>query len=201
MEHELKWLGVLTDIGQGIEQRLARGIPTTEDTVRYYFFLRLMRNGIQPESMILERPHPNPRFKQKEVDLSVICPGGMWDFEVKYHRPIPSGRNRPFTQLRGQLISDLYKLALSDGLRRYLLYVADQEMAAHCERHMEMLMQATRTSPVRLTCEWLAKQPETLKSMVRQGLGFLPEDTEPAVWIEASWAGDHLTLWSLGVKG
>jgi len=187
-------------MGQQLEHRLTQEIPTTEDTVRYYFFLELLQTGIQLESMILERPHPHPRFKQKEIDLSVIRPEGMWNFEVKYHRPIPSGRNRPFTQLRGQVVSDLYKLALSDGQQRYLLYVADPEMAAHWERQMEMLMQATRTSPVHLSSEWLAKQPKTLKSKVRSGLGFPPENIEPVVWVGSVWLGTYLKIWLFEIE-
>jgi len=79
--------------------------------------------------MILGRSYP--ALERKVIDLSVATPEGLCDFEVKYHRPIPSERNRPFTRLRGQVVSDLYRLALSDGEQRYLLYLADWEMAAH----------------------------------------------------------------------
>jgi hypothetical protein len=193
------WSSLLRELGEGLDNRIMREIPTTEDTVRYYFFLRLMEAGIQSESMILERPHPNPQLTQKEIDLSVIHPEGMWDFEVKYHRPIPSGHNRPFTQLRGQVVSDLYKLALSDGKQRYLLYITDPEMAAHWERQMGMLIQATRAQPVRLTNEWLVGQPRTLRNAVKSGLGFLPENVEPIIWVEASWKESNLIIWLLGV--
>lgn len=126
--------------------------------------------------MILERSHPHHQLSQKEIDLSVTHPDGMLDFEIKYHRPVPSGRNRPFTQLRGQVVSDLYKLAVSDGLHRYLLYVADPQMAAHWERQMEALVRADRMSPMRLAREWLTQQAKTLKKTVRGGLGFFPEE-------------------------
>jgi len=199
-ELAVAWPQLLQRFGQEMERRLAQEMPTAEDTVRCAFYLELIAVGIRAEAMILERPHPHPQLQQKEIDLSVIRPGGMWDFEVKYHRPIHSGRNRPLTQLRGQVVSDFYKLALSDGQQRYLLYVADLEMAAHWERQMEMLMQATRTSPARLTSEWLAKQPKTLKSTVRSGLGFLPEQVEPNAWVEATWSGSKVTVQLFGIK-
>jgi hypothetical protein len=194
------WPRLLEDFGREVERRLAREIATTEDTIRYYFYLRLMAAGIQPEAMILERPHPDSRLRKKEIDLSVVSPEGVWDFEVKYHRPIPSGRNRPFTQMRGQVVSDLFKLALSDGQQRYLLYLADPEITAHWERQMETLMQANRVSPMLLTREWLAGQPKTLKSTVRGGIGFLPEDVVPSVWVQASWSGSHLMIWLFGAE-
>ena len=96
-------------------------------------------------------------------------------------------------------MSDLYKLALSDGQQRYLLYVADPKMAAHCERQMETIVQTTSDQPACLASRWLGKQPKTLKSTVRGGLGFLPESLEPIVWVEASWVGASLTIWLLGV--
>lgn len=197
MEHRLVAAlpQILKDFGQAVERRLAQEIQTTEDAVRYYFFLRLLKEGIHPEKMIFERSHPHHQLSQKEIDLSVIHPDGMLDFEIKYHRPIPSGRNRPFTQLRGQVVSDLYKLALSDGQQRYLLYVADPQMVAHWERQMKALVRADRMSPMRLTREWLTQQAKTLKETVRGGLGFFPEDITPSVWVESSWAGALSKYW------
>jgi hypothetical protein len=89
------WPQLLDELAESIDQRLAQGIITTEDTIRYYFLLRLGEHGIQPESTVLERPHA--RLPGKEIDLSVFFAQEKWDFEVKYHRPIPSGRNRPLT--------------------------------------------------------------------------------------------------------
>ena len=189
------WSEILKDLSRSLEARLERDTITTEDTVRYYFFLRLVDAGIQPDAMILERPHPHSRLQQKQIDLSVAWRGGTWDFEVKYHRPIPSGRNRPSTQLRGQVVSDFYKLALSDGKQRYMLYLADPRMAAHWEQHMEMLATSSKTSPARLSWEWFSEQPKTLQETVKMGLGFLPEDFSLRVWIRASCTRSLLQAW------
>jgi len=200
LEPTYDWSDILKDLTRSLEERLERDIITTEDTVRYYFFLRLLEAGIQHDAMILERPHPHARLQQKRIDLSVTWPGGMWDLEVKYHRPIPSGRNRPRTQLRGQVVSDIYKLALSDGTHRYMLYLADPRMAAHWERHMEMLTPSSRTQPARLSWEWFSEQPKTLQETVKAGVGFSPESLVVRVWIVASCTRSLLRSWLFEIE-
>ena len=196
----LDWSSILRDLVEGVEWRLRREIPTTEDTVRYYFYLRLIKSGIKPGSMILERPHPHRQMEHKQIDLSVVQPDGIWDFEIKYHRPIPSGHNRPRTQLRGQIVSDLYRLALSDGRQRHFVYVADPEMAAHWKRQEKQLVSARRSRPMILTLRWLSEQPPTLRRAVKKGIGFLPNHIQPSVWVEASYSGKEIESWLMGVR-
>ncbi|MFC2031433.1 hypothetical protein ACFLWA_12000, partial [Chloroflexota bacterium] len=189
----LNWPEILAELVQSLDRRLGRNVLTTEDTVRYYFFLRLVEAGIKPGTMILERPHP--RLERKQIDLTVVHPGGSWDFELKYHRPIPSGRNRPSTQLRGQIVSDLYKLALGDGKRKYLLYVADPKMAANWQRHARAMVSSSRPSTIQIDWNWLSQQPKTLQASVNAGIGFLPENVTCSVKTEASCDGRHLKGW------
>jgi hypothetical protein len=44
--------------------------------------------------------------------------------EVKYHRPIPSGKNKPVTQHYGDLLADVNKLCRLDGIGDRLLVLA-----------------------------------------------------------------------------
>lgn len=111
---QILWSWILNSYGPKIDHRLAAGVVTTEDKIRYYFFLELLAVGLQPEQMVLERPHPHPPLHGKEIDLSVLL-SPTWDFEVTYHRPNPGGRNLPLAQLPGEIMADLYKLALSDA--------------------------------------------------------------------------------------
>jgi len=189
----LDWPHILTTLVQNIEQRLAQDIQTTEDTVRYYFFLHLITSGIEPQHMILERSHPE--IEQKQIDLSVIRPEGVWDFEVKYHRPIPSGRNRPRTQLRGQVFSDLYKLALSDNQRGYMLYLADPMMATHWKRYVAEFSTYSGDTQISLTPEWLRMQPVTLRRVIRNGLGSTPQDVVVDAQAVAAEETHDLSAW------
>ena len=189
----LHWSQILKSLVSSITYRLDHDIQTTEDTVRYYFFLQLANSGISPEQMILERPHP--AMQRKEIDLSVIQPDGIWDFEIKYHRPIPSGRNRPRTQLRGQLVSDFYRLAMSDNVHGYVLYVADSKMAAHWETAMPELRGQGRNPPMPLTSEWLDTQPLTLRNVVSRNIGSIPQGLVVQVATKAVHKTNEITAW------
>jgi len=189
----LDWPHILSTLVQNIEQRLSQDIQTTKDTVRYYFFLHLIASGIEPEQMILERSHPE--MQQKQIDLSVIRPEGIWDFELKYHRPIPSGHNRPRTQLRGQVFSDLYKLALSDNQRGYMLYLADPLMAAHWKRYVAEFSTYSGDTQISLTPEWLRMQPVTLRRVIQSGLGSTPQDVVVEAQAVATEETQDLSAW------
>ena len=52
--------------------------------------------------------------------------------EIKYHRPIPSGRNRPMTQQFGALLADIRKLALlPNAATRVLFLLSDGAGLTH----------------------------------------------------------------------
>ena len=189
------WPQILRNLVSSITYRLSHDIHTTEDTVRYYFFLQLVDSGVSPDQMILERPHPHPAMQQKEIDLSVIQPDGIWDFEIKYHRPIPSGRNRPRTQLRGQLVSDFYKLAMSDSTHSYVLYIADPKMAAHWETAMPELRSQGQNPPPSLTSGWLAAQPITLRNEINRNIGTIPEGLVVQVATTAVHKTHEISAW------
>ncbi len=51
--------------------------------------------------------------------------------EVKYHRPIPSGRNRPLTAQFGEVLNDMRKLAVADATSRIMVLVTDEAGLTH----------------------------------------------------------------------
>jgi hypothetical protein len=46
--------------------------------------------------------------------------------EMKYRRPIPSGRHLPATQLFGSLLADCNKVGQVDARHRLVVYVPDE---------------------------------------------------------------------------
>ena len=196
---QISWPEVLNSFGARIDHRLSAGVVTTEDTIRYYFFLELLAAGLQPEQMVLERPHPHPLLRGKEIDLSVIIPPS-WDLEVKYHRPNPGGRNLPLAQLRGAIMADLYKLALSDAQRRHLLYIAESAVAPHMLRNLDWLLDAGPASPLRVADELLAAQNATLRGTVTARLGFEPHGARFEAWTVTAWTGKMAAAWLFQVQ-
>jgi len=66
----------------------------------------------------------------KRIDI-VVRPSAA-GIEIKYHRPIPSGHNRPMTQQYGALLADAQKLAADESLNeRYLVLLTDREGLNH----------------------------------------------------------------------
>jgi len=55
--------------------------------------------------------------------------------EVKYHRPIPSGKNRPLTAQFGDILNDVRKLAVADAADRVLVLVTDDSGLNHLVNH------------------------------------------------------------------
>ena len=49
---------IFTDFAGLLETRLRRDVPTTEDSVRYTLFASLLRNDVEPHSIVLEYSHP-----------------------------------------------------------------------------------------------------------------------------------------------
>lgn len=118
-----------------IDERLSSGVFTTEDSVRYTFFLALLEAKFcKHTDIVLEMPHPT--IPKAEVDL-YICAGGnrpATAFEFKFDRPIPSEKNAPRTQKAGAVFKDLFRLARvpkETATQRFFIYLTAHEMAAY----------------------------------------------------------------------
>src|SRR5438874_2334410 len=92
----------VADFEQLLRRRLAAHVDTTEDGVRYTFFVALMRCGISPEQVILESSHPT--ISGAKIDT--VIPGtGAWPdtaIEFKYDRANLKGTNQPRPQKAGK---------------------------------------------------------------------------------------------------
>lgn len=60
--------------------------------------------------------------------------------EVKFMRPLPSGRNRPMTQQVGDLLADFNKVAHVPARDRLVLLVADRAAVSHLTRNYEGIL-------------------------------------------------------------
>jgi hypothetical protein len=80
----------------------------------------------------------HPGQSSSSVPLRVVSAGifgytrrSTWPFEVKYSGPLPSARNRPFTQIYGGLLADFNKLTLGNASERLVVLVADTSTVNH----------------------------------------------------------------------
>lgn len=87
-------MAVLPAFAEFLDRRLAKGVFTTEDSVRYTFFWALSQTlKLAPEEIILE--HPHPRITRAEIDTYIPDLGGRaFAIEFKYDRENPAGRIR-----------------------------------------------------------------------------------------------------------
>lgn len=105
------------------EQFLAQvanaGPPSSEHAIHFCLALGFQAAyDLRPGSVVFEWP-----LATKRIDLWV-APLDL-AVEVKYRRPIPSGRSLPATQLFGQLLADFNKVALAGARNRMVVLVTD----------------------------------------------------------------------------
>jgi hypothetical protein len=115
-----------------LNSRIQTGQHLTEDSVRYAFFLAVMRTTtIEQHELILELPHP--RFPGKEIDTYIAPALNRQEFfvEFKFHRVSKSASPKP--QKAGSLFKDINRLAALMGKERHCLvvYLTCSEMAAY----------------------------------------------------------------------
>lgn len=110
----------------------AAGAPASEHSVHFCVALGFQAAiGLPAGSIVFERPVSG---RSARTDLWVGPEPGTF-IEVKYNRPIPSGRSRPFTQLYGLLLADFNKLGrTTDAGNRLVILVADQVSSTHLQR-------------------------------------------------------------------
>ncbi len=81
---------------------------------------------------IRESGEPDVQFEAPSGSKRIDLLAGTAGIEIKYHKPIPSGTNRPMTMQYGQLLADLRKLAGDQRLtERYLVLITDREGYNH----------------------------------------------------------------------
>ena len=116
-----------------LDIRFCKKVFTSEDAIRYTMFASMLNQGIPPDCLSLEQPHPTLHSAEIDTWLQVDDQKPI-AFEFKYDRDIPSGKNQPKTQKAGKVFNDLYRLHLVNanvGATCYFVYVTTTEMAVY----------------------------------------------------------------------
>lgn len=138
-------IGVFEDL---LNRRMATGVHTTEDGVRYTFFAALLKSGTAPEKVALEYPHP--KIKRAQIDTVLFDGIGQpaLAIEFKYDREIPSGSATPRPMKAGDLFADLVRLSqFPDPCERLFVYVTDSIMANYLRGQPKPLSDFFNLSP------------------------------------------------------
>jgi hypothetical protein len=156
-----------------LEERLTAETFTTEDSVRYTFFLALTENGYcKHTDILLEMPHPSS--SKAEVDLFIHAGDSRPStaFEFKYDRPIPSEKNAPRTQKAGAVFKDLFRLAhvpKETATQRFFIYLTAQEMANYFRNpanHLSSFFELPEGQCYSLTTNFVLGQVATFRNVV-----------------------------------
>lgn len=116
-------------------ERFEKGKFTTEDSVRYTFFYCLTEcMNLKPSDIILEYSHPS--IERAKIDLRIEASNAVPEmfFEFKYYRKDSQNDNSPRTQKAGKVFADIFRLASiepNSEVKRYLIFVTDEEMAKY----------------------------------------------------------------------
>ncbi len=103
-----------------------------EDTFRMDLGYKLSR--VAGSSKVFAE-YPCHESKSQRWDLCYFDEGRNC-IEIKFMRPIPSGRNRPRTQHYGSILSDLFKLKLysKEGSDLYFILITDEGFKGYLVR-------------------------------------------------------------------
>jgi len=129
---------VLEEFSSLLKNRLLNNVYTTHDSVRYTFFIALLKKAnIAPHEVILEYPHP--KISGAEIDTYVPSTSERAGLvvELKYDRQIPSGQNLSRPKKAGKLFNDIYRLSQFDtdaNATLRLIYLTDEEMANYLRK-------------------------------------------------------------------
>jgi len=95
----------------------------------------ICKNSGLVDKVFLDYPFVKQAGSRGKFDIYVDVDPGYY-IEVKYIRPIPSGRNLPLPQHRGSLINDTTRLAYKTPAwtNKYLLLVANGEFITHISK-------------------------------------------------------------------
>lgn len=146
---------VFEEFSSLLETRLKNDSYTTEDAVRYTFFVALTRKtSIEPHEIMLEYPYDvkeSEKASKEKIDTYIESSGNKIAIEFKYHRELPSKKNSAKTQLAGKLFNDICRLYRFNkenknkenknknennySITRYLVYLTRSEMANYFEKN------------------------------------------------------------------
>ena len=164
---------IFEDFAQLLESRLCDRVLTTEDSVRYTLFAAMLHHNVQPNSVIMECPHPGIPRAQIDTWISKHFENDI-AIEFKYDRKMPGGRNQSKTQKAGSVFHDLFRLQLVNrrtGAVCYFIYLADSEMHVYFRnpdnRHQE-LYDLTQNTTLRINEDYFANRPQTFMRNLKE---------------------------------
>jgi hypothetical protein len=127
--------GAFAEFGRLLAERLSLGALTTEDTIRYTFYLALMsQGGVRHTDVTLEYPHPTLPGAKVDTVISAAPGRESAAIEFKYDRANPGGSNQNHPRRAGKALNDLFrlvKLPAEHAALKYFVYVTDDEMAGY----------------------------------------------------------------------
>lgn len=114
-----------------LRARLAAGVHTTEDSVRYLLFASLLERDADPNRIVQEYPHPVE--SRARIDTVLLDAAGQPTdaVEFKYDRAGPGGHNQPRSQKAGAALADLRRLHDLPYEGRWFVHLLDREMARY----------------------------------------------------------------------
>ena len=137
---------ILERFAELLADRFAHRSHTSEDSIRYTFFLALVEAGVSPRDITLEEDFPD--HPDCHIDTIVYEREGRRSLllEFKYHRArdVAKDVKQPTTQLAGDLFRDLFRLAYVQAYWKcpaYFVYVTDAGMAGYFRRREGILGQ------------------------------------------------------------
>ena len=110
------------------------GVPSSEHAIHFCLALGIQAAyRLQPGAIVFERAMGAGR-----IDLWIR----PWDLavEVKFRRPIPSGKNLPTTQLLGDFLADFNKVARCSAVNGMVVLVTDAPGIASLQRSQHHLL-------------------------------------------------------------
>ncbi len=191
---------ILADFAGVIRRRLENRSYTTEDSVRYSFFVALLaHSSLEPHEVVLEYPHPQIAGAKIDTFLPSFD-GRPTAIEFKYDREIPSGAAVPRPQNAGELFSDISRLArfvATPEPRRLLVYCTDSIMVKYLQNPANghaSFFNLGKNQRMTVDSSYLSSKPATfLKALGSQ----LSVELE-CRWSEALPNEHHLRVYGVG---
>lgn len=153
------------------DRRLQRGVSTTEDDVRFAFFVALIKVlGLEPEDITLGHGHGTITRARVDAGIAAFA-RRSYAIEFKYDRSIPSKKSLPTTQKAGMIFRDIFRLAQSfspNAIEALFVYLSSREMRVYFSNPVngftDFFALKIGTSLV-IDGSYFAQRPKTLRSV------------------------------------
>ena len=190
MDSRMRYEAGLDAFAQQFRAQLANaGVPTSEHAVHFCLALGFQAAyDLAPGAVVFERPTGSGRLDLWFVPFDLVV-------EVKFRRPIPSGRGLPVTQVFGGLLADFNKVAQFAASSRMVLYVSDLPGIRYLERSGRGILPMSVGLSTRISPDLVATLPGTAARHAVMDGPWTPLAAE-LVW-QDTLDGWHLLAWEV----